>query len=376
MAYNEFTSTIKRERLRYNNFSATNYGNNTGRIGEFLRAAGVGYTEETIILSDLSSLLFSTITNAALDIVCSNPGGQSIGQTARLYDQNKNNISGWYGSDIDFDTPFAVAAWSSELANVGSVLGAGTYTFLNNATFRQYVQDCIDDNPGWNWGQIIGVNFGAVGWGLDLDSIKWKITHTPPTYPVWGAHWAGYSSATLSSTLLMGGTSPNPADKDLKLRSISVYVGATHTEQVRLAVYQGGALNNPVGASLVYDFGVTSGSGTTQWLTLTHPSGGVDLQKNAPTWLAFKCDGGGFTVNYELNGHTNFSGDCQTARGRWLSTGISNNENTAYPSTVPSGGSFTNTVYPIVMQYEEVDPVSDMIIKRRRHQLITSGISE
>jgi len=144
----------------------------------------------------------------------------------------------------------------------------------------------------------------------------------------------------------MGGTSPNV--DYMKLTSVSVYVGSPHTNQVRVAVYQGGALDDPSGATLVYDFGLTSGSATDQFLTLS-VVGDIDLAANEVTWIAVKGNDSGFDVVYQNSSAG--AGDFQTARGRFESSGISSNENTAYPSTFPAGGSFSDFWYSFYLTY-------------------------
>jgi len=144
----------------------------------------------------------------------------------------------------------------------------------------------------------------------------------------------------------MGGTSPNV--DYMKLTSVSVYVGSPHTNQVRVAVYQGGALDDPSGATLVYDFGLTSGSATDQFLTLS-VVGDIDLAANEVTWIAVKGNDSGFDVTYQNSSAG--AGDFQTARGRFESSGIFSNENTAYPSTFPAGGSFRDYWYSFYLTY-------------------------
>lgn len=362
----EISSTDYRERLSYNNFVVTNYANNTGRVGQWVRASGQGYTEETVILTDFSQLLFAIINSVELDIICSTPGGQSSGVTAYLRKQNKSNPSNWYGGDIDFDSPFAVAVWSSTLQTLASFYLAGTYTFLTNATLVAYIQDCINARPQDNWGVVVAANFASQGYGLNLDSILWRINYTSPTYPVWGSYHAGYEYIQCAFCMSMGGISPDTPNPIL-IKSISIYCGGFHSEQVRLAIYQGGAVDNPAGATLIWDAGVTSGSSVQQWITITHPSGGVSAARNTLTWLSFKSNGSGnFTVHYTSSELSTKAGNMQTARGRFSSSAVSSDETVAYPATFPSGGSFGNAIYPIVIQYEEQIPASICIFRRRR----------
>lgn len=371
MPLTEFTSPDVREWLEYDTFSAVNHGNNTGRLGEWVRAAGTGWTDETILLFDIASILFSTITNVDLEITCNSKGGQTIAATGIIHKQNKNSPLNWFipEPDIDFDTPFAVSAWTTALVTLANMLNTGVYTFLNTTSFKNEVQAWLTSNPKNNWGLIAAINFAALGWYLSLDSLKLKVTHTLPSSTVWGGKYVGYISTGLTACRLMGGTSPTPTPgKKLVVKSISVYVGDTHSEQLRLALYQGGTLDNPAGATLKYDFGQTSGSGIDQWLTITHPTGGIDIVSNEVTWLAVKSNGGGFEFHSVSDSGKSY--DMQSARGRWNSTSMSTDETAIYESSVSSGGSFNDFWYPIVIQYDEVD--SGIVIPRRRMDIIQS----
>lgn len=362
MAYQEFTSPDNRVWLEYHNFSTTQHSQGTGRFGEWERSAGIGYTDETLLHFDISDLLFSTITNVDLEITCNSKGGQVSSQTGHLQKQDKSNPNSW--SSIPRFDDFAVSAWVNTLASKTGMLNTGVYTFLNTTTLKNYIQTWLDNNPTGNWGLIVGITYGSLNWYLSLDSTKLKVTYTPPPYTIWGSKWAGYSGFSLSNCRLLGGLSPNV--DNLKLKDIAAYVGSTHSEQVRLAVYQGGTLDNPVGASLVHDFGVTSGSATHSWIS--KGSADVSLQKNVPTWIAIKCNGSGWSLQYEND--SSKSGDTQSARGRWSSTGISADENTAYPSTVPSGGAFDDFWYPLVLSYD-IEPTG-IVIPRRRIDIVQS----
>ncbi len=163
----------------------------------------------------------------------------------------------------------------------------------------------------------------------------------------WGIDTIVASTTTPNWARAMGGTSPNL--DNMVLDSVSIYVGTTHTQQIRLAVYSGGDLvTGPAGATLLHDYGETSGSGTSEWLTITGPQ--ISLPKNTPTWVAFR-NNGGYTVYYQSS--SPIGSDYQTARGRWASIDIDGDETSSYPSTWPtdSGGSFSNFWYSVYLTY-------------------------
>ncbi len=163
----------------------------------------------------------------------------------------------------------------------------------------------------------------------------------------WGIDTIEATTTTPNWTRAMGGTSPDL--DNMVIKSVSIYVGTTHTQQIRLAVYSGGALaTNPAGATLLYDYGVTSGTGTSTWLTITGPS--VSLPKNATIWIVFR-NNGGYLIHYASASPV--GSDFQTARGRWTSVDIDGDETSSFPSTWPtdSGGSFSNFWYSIYLIY-------------------------
>ena len=166
--------------------------------------------------------------------------------------------------------------------------------------------------------------------------------------PNWGIDTVEATTTTPNFCRAMGGTSPNL--DNMVINSVSIYVGTTHTQQIRLAVYSGGDLvTGPAGATLLYDYGVTSGSGTSTWLTITGPE--ITLPKNTPTWIAFRNDGG-YIIHYA--GASPVGSDFQTARGRWNSDDLGGDETSSYPSTWPtdSGGSFASFWYSIYLTYK------------------------
>jgi len=346
MAYLEFASPDFRTWLERFNFSEVSHTNNTGRIGMWERDTTIGYTDETILKFDISQLLFSTITEASLEWVSSSKGGQSSGdsQTARLFKQDKTDFLSWSSTPV-FDD-FAQSPWASQLATIASVWNTGTYEFIDNTTFRQYIQDWV------NWGKddngvIVAIEFGATTYWLSLNSTKLKITYTPPDNTPWGMKYVIDQNVGLQDCRMMGGVSPNV--DDMVVKSISIALGDSKSENPRLAVYTGGDLNDPVGASLLWDAGQVSGFGANKWYTITHPSGGVDWPKNTNTWLAFKANGN--TTDVLFSGQSVRSGNMQSARGRFASTGMSADETASYEATIPSGGAFSNFWYPIVIQY-------------------------
>ena len=145
-----------------------------------------------------------------------------------------------------------------------------------------------------------------------------------------GLTTSGGSDYSINWTRLMGGDFPNISG--LYLISVSIYVGANHLSQARVAVYQGGTTTLPTGASLVEDLGQTTGSVTTQWLTLlssTNPT----LTANTPIWVALKGSG-----SFDARAVTSATGDWYAPHGRTDVGAMGADPTVSYPSTVPSGG--------------------------------------
>ena len=148
----------------------------------------------------------------------------------------------------------------------------------------------------------------------------------------WGIDQQVTSSNTWAHSRAMGGTSPD--EDGMEIQSISIYLGA-QTGDVRLAVYTGGALNDPQSATLLWDAGTVNPNGVAGWYTVNHPSG-LSWPKNTVTWLAWKRNTG-VAVYYSNN--SSDAGDFQTARGR-NDNNFSESPSVAFPSTYGETGSF------------------------------------
>lgn len=124
-----------------------------------------------------------------------------------------------------------------------------------------------------------------------------------------------------------------------QLTGVKIWVAGTHTSQFRLAVYRGGALNDPSGATLLHDFGLTTGAAINQWLTYTCSP--INIAANDVLWFALKGNDGNFHIRYTVNPAT--CGNYQIVRGRYASTAVSSDETVAYPNPWPAdSGSFAD----------------------------------
>lgn len=369
MAYIEYTNPELRIWLQYDGGASYLNSNGSGRIGRAERSVSVLNSDETLLRFDISDLLFSTIIDAALEFTANSQGSQSGSGTLELFNQNDINNFYWEGSN-PYYAFFTISAWTAFLSSV-SVFNTGTYTIPNTTAFKNLMQDWVDWGINMN-GIVMGINWATLNDYLSIDSVKLKLNYTPPVNPVWGMKYTLIQSAGILSTRMIGGTSPDI--DNMTIESISFAVGPNKSENIRLAVYTGGLLTSPVGATLLYDFGQISGSGGNKWYTINHPSGGVSWPKNTITWLAWKADGG--TTDLIYTEYSSRSGNTQNSRGRWQSTAMSFDETVSYESTVPSGGSFSNFWTPIVIQYSTpiVSGIRDNAIIRGVNRGIYRGI--
>jgi len=166
---------------------------------------------------------------------------------------------------------------------------------------------------------------------------------------MWGHGEIGLLEATVDWCRTHGGTSPN--EDNMILKGCACRVGLTHTSQVRLAVYSGGSLTTgPAGATLLKDFGLTSGSGIDEWQVLMHLGNDIAIPKSNPLWIAVKGNDLGFSVLYNNTFPPNC--DFQSARGRYVSVAVSSDEAVAYPSTWPADtGTFASFWYNFYLLY-------------------------
>jgi hypothetical protein len=262
-------------------------------------------------------------------------------------------------SDVDTDDDVFDGQLSTNIN--GSVFeasqGTGKVEFGNAATYGACTILIEQPISSWSDTQITltkirkgNLSYGTVYVYVTNDSAEQSDGHAFTIRQEWGMLTVPSGNPVVNFCLAMGGDPPNV--DNMILRSASIYVGATHTAQVRLAVYQGGVLSTgPDGATLLKDFGLTTGSATNQWLELTHVGNDIDVNKTDPIWISFKGNDSGFNVR---NSSSSLDAeDFQTARGRYETSVVSIDETVAYASTWPSdSGSFGNFWYAVKLKLE------------------------
>ena len=251
------------------------------------------------------------------------------------------------GNPADYEvrfTPTRPIVWADEAASSFVINGAAT------SGKHQFSIFGLTGNTAYDI-QLIpfrGTLGQEVVFAANFSNIVTETTDiTGPTLVNWGITQRPTGILGMTGARCLGGISPNVAD--MKLKFIRIYFGAVHAGQVRLAVYQGGSLSaGPSGATLVADLGQTSGVDIDQFVSVA--GGDEALAANTVTWVCFKGNTGGS----EGKSSGVALGDYQSARGRWKSTGETEDAATAWSGTFPSGGSFVDWWYSLYLTYEVV----------------------
>jgi hypothetical protein len=134
---------------------------------------------------------------------------------------------------------------------------------------------------------------------------------------VWGVHVdAGTLPNEIDLNSMVGCGAASPAILGAEIDYLEIAIG-THPvgEQFRCAVSQGGSnadpsLPDPDGASVIWDAGQTTGTGT-GWQRITAPTGGsaIPLAASTLTWILFRSDNDatGITIAFSLEPNWDFS---------------------------------------------------------------------
>ena len=218
-----------------------------------------------------------------------------------------------------------------------------------NMSFNSYSsgpngEDCVDNNTSnvdSSPDKGTHSNFSALLHGPDsiYDTLAEERTS------VVGGDW-GITSSTFTGTAnhasyrYMGGTSPGI--DNMKVTKLHIRYSGTGT--VAIALYTGGTLADPTGATKRTEaFNVAVSSG---WNEIDVPD--YDWEKDTVTWIGW-CHGGG-NVYYSTS--SGDAGDFQSARGRWnQDIPFDADETSAMPGS-PGSGSFFNSWYAVYVEYE------------------------
>ncbi|MFV2015716.1 MAG: hypothetical protein ACC656_09830, partial [Candidatus Heimdallarchaeota archaeon] len=115
-----------------------------------------------------------------------------------------------------------------------------------------------------------------------------------------------------------------------------IYLSSNTTNgggQARLSVYQGGTLNDPAGATLIWDAGTVDAAEGFVGVT----GGSAPLNNNQPIWVCVKSNDNTFNVYY--NTSNDVESDFQSGTGRiMLGAAHSTDETVPFESTIDSTG--------------------------------------
>ena len=274
----------------------------------------------------------------------------------------------------DFDADAPVFDFEDNSGTTGDIVGLSTYgpessllIYVGGSSSASATPDvALPTGMTSQWHITNGTSgtsrHGQRAASLAIDGITGDKTSTHN-----GVHWAGMmliipppkpqsvrfgrdvdNGTSFSSQQVrgMGGTFPNI--EGAKLESVSINV-AEHSRQGRLAVYIGGALDAPEGATLLEDLGQTTGSDT-GFITVTSATNPT-IPANSVVWVWWKTDGTLFTTRYQTD--SGGAGDFQTVRGRAADpTAVSNDPAVGWPATMPGGSGFGNFWYSTYLNYE------------------------
>ena len=156
----------------------------------------------------------------------------------------------------------------------------------------------------------------------------------------WGINTTSFTQSSVHTNYrYMGGTSP--AIPNMKVKSL--HIRTTGAGTVAIALYTGGALNDPTGAvkrTEAYNVAVSAG-----WNEIDVTD--YNWASNTVTWIGWAHNTG---VYYSTS--SGDAGDFQTVRGRWSQTAPADADETAAMPNNPGAGSFNNFWYAVYVEYE------------------------
>ncbi|MCP4605877.1 MAG: hypothetical protein GY847_36080, partial [Proteobacteria bacterium] len=222
--------------------------------------------------------------------------------------------------------------------------GTGKVEFTNNAAYGSSTVIEAQDIDTWGDTQIIidtiqgDLTEGFVYVYVTNDDDKRSDSYQVRLTGQWGVPSYATGDWELDGYLgdVAAAVGNPPSVDDMSLKSVSLYIGDEHSSQIRVGLYQGGSTSSPVGATLVKDFGQTTGSATETWITLTHVGAPIVLSKTALLWITIKENGSDttFAYSYDVPVPSDYVGTSDTI---WYAGGdLDDDEGTTFDSTWPT----------------------------------------
>ncbi len=192
-------------------------------------------------------------------------------------------------------------------------------------------------------------------WAQATDTVPVTVTAPLDTTLTIGSTEEGAGSGNLSGVYMM----PLVAPQDGTLESLSFYLafGARPGQDVRMALYRGGASNtNPSGAEPLEDVGKLGlKENAPRWYTVNsvaHPAWTVGQR----LWIAFKTNAG-----YGMQGHSSklphgFSGSLVKANGQ------TSDEDVVFAPLVAGSNTTSSGYYSVYLSYRTAPPDTGVIL--------------
>ena len=216
--------------------------------------------------------------------------------------------------------------------------------------------------------------------------VEWSFTTeaapdtTPPTFTdgpnpsgeqecSYNAVWFGKNDETSSNSEAQVNyvrANPIPANtvasgyNEPVVNALRVYVGTQNTSPIRMAVYEGGTVTDPTGATLIFE-GLISSPTANSWNSVSDP----DLSAIDPTsviWVVVKGNDTNTAITNSSVGAN--SEDFYITEGRFESDGaVSSDEAVAFPATWPSdAGTQAGYWYDLAVEILDASPLANQSI--------------
>jgi hypothetical protein len=215
----------------------------------------------------------------------------TVGNATNLWMILKSNIgttfvrnvqtgSGWNGNMTDQDFYQTTGNADATVAYEAVVPAGGGFSGFNVILAMRVVYDSAPFVADGSWLRLFGVHEPiAAAAGNDVD---------------------------INSRLLMGQTPPNVLGMEIDYAQVPF--GQVHNlgDQFRVGLWQGGVLENPNNADLLFDFGETPGTATDAYVQINAPAPGgsaVAVNNTDPVWWGIKNNNSvnGPTVTFVFN---------------------------------------------------------------------------
>lgn len=240
--------------------------------------------------------------------------------------------------------------------------GSGT-VYLNNTSARVSVitptqnetQGYVDDstsNVDSSADKGTHSNFTAQQAGPDSDYDTIKEENASLTAGSWGIPSSSFASMSAHTDYrYIGGTSPN--FENMTVTKLHLRYSGTGTAAI--ALYTGGALDDPTGAVKRTEACNVAVSGGWNTIDVTDYS----WPQNTITWIGWAHSGG--SVYYSASSAD--AGDFQSATGGWSQTAPADADETSSLPANPGSGSFSSYWYAVYVEYETPNYEADLEVQ-------------